>query len=825
MASPAEILAQYEHLVANGANEAETRLKVINDVLYSVLGWTHADVKPEERVSEDRKTTWADYTLRTAMTAIVIEAKKVGVAFTEVPGARRVQLSGKWLEGETGDAITQARDYARKLGIPFAVVTNGNSWIVFPATRVDQVRFQDSSAIVFQSLKSALEDDYAEFHDLLSRDAVISGSLDAELLGRIENQIEDRRLNRYFTTSFSRISRHSLFPLIEDAITVAFSEDIVNGDADLLEKCYVRTPERIRFDQRIKMHIARKDAVTLRAPARPMRDAKYSILDIVKTSAEKAKPVAVLVLGQVGAGKSTFLQFTRQVGAKEEFRPNAAKAYPHWLYVDFRAYASGESALNFLVEALKAHINQDQFLSSYDRCISHAYKSEIEALFKGPLYLLADDEAERKRRISQLLMIDYEKSQPYVEKILRYAATSAPIFLVIDNVDQFEEDSLQSQVFNASMAMAQKLKINLVCSMREATYIQHKNTAVFDAFEFDPVAIDPPNIITVLSKRFFVARQLLEGQSANFVAENGATMNVSSLSVVIDLIQGSVLGTELGNLIEVLATSDIRLALRMTREFLRSGWTASGKALRIFQSTGKYIMPQHEALRAIMLGNQQVYSEEFSELGNPFDSRLAKTEAQLLRLFVLSAVVNLSAERSFRHIEGTEIQKHLREIGFGDPLIARVLSDLCRLRFMHTTSHGAPTFESNYIASRLGGHIVRNFIGNFTYIENVMMDTFISDERVWNELRSQTSAIYAQRDTMKKLRIRKDRAVTFFNFMRDEYDQLHEESIRRGLPKEWCAHPLKAIQHDFENNLKRALASGERNYGPGANTTPDIVRI
>jgi hypothetical protein len=73
MPTPAEIVAQYGHLKLQEANEAETRLKVINDVLYSVLGWTHADVQVEQRVSEDGSTTWADYVLKTGMTGIVVE--------------------------------------------------------------------------------------------------------------------------------------------------------------------------------------------------------------------------------------------------------------------------------------------------------------------------------------------------------------------------------------------------------------------------------------------------------------------------------------------------------------------------------------------------------------------------------------------------------------------------------------------------------------------------------------------------------------------------------------------------------------------------------
>jgi hypothetical protein len=756
VASPEEILAQHDHLQLEEANEADTRLKVINHVLYDVLGWTHADVNTEYRVSEDGSTTWADYIVRTGMTALVIEAKKVGVTFSEVPEARRAQLRGKFMTGETGAAIIQARDYARKLSIPFACITNGNKWIVFPATRVDQVAFAESSAIIFPNLKSALETDYAEFYDLLSREAVIKGNLESELLGRVENQIEDRRLNRFFTTNFSRISRHSLFPLIEDAITTAFSEDIVNTHRDILEKCYVRTPERIRFDSRINMHIAARTNVTARPALRPM---KYTsgdpVSSLITEAARRARPVAVLVLGPVGAGKSTFLEFTRTVSLKDTFEPNSARPYPHWMRVDFKLFTRGDSPIRFILEKLKALIEGDSFLSDYERCLKHAYQTEIEALFRGPLFLLADDDAERKRRITDLLMRDYNETRPYVEKIIRYATERSPVFVAIDNIDQVEDEKDQAAVFADAMAFAQTTRVNLICAMRDATFAINRNNPLFDAFDFDPVAIDPPQIQAVLSKRFFVARQLLEGRPATFRAENGAEVHVASLSTVIDMVQTSVLGTELGNLIEVLSTSDVRLALRMTREFLQSGWTASGKALRLYQSTGRYLMPQHEALRAIMLGNQQVYLEEFSVIGNPFDSRLAKTEAQLVRLYILSAIVTLSSSRSFRYLEGIEIQRCLREVGFGDNIINRAIQDLCKLRFMHTMAHTAPSFEASYIVSRLGGYIVKHFIGDMMFLENVMVDTFIADRDVWDSMRALTSAIHAERDTMKRMSLRK----------------------------------------------------------------------
>lgn len=812
--TPAEIIAQFNKLLLHEANEAATRLKVVDHVIFDVLKWTHDDVNVEERVSEDGSTTWADYVLRTGMTSIVIEAKKAGTAFDTVPDVRRAKLSGKFVSGELGAAIAQARDYARKLSIPFAAVTNGNSWVFFPATRIDQVPFQESSAVVFQDLKSALETDFSEFFETFSRDATIRGSLEYELLGRVENQIDDHRLNRYYTTNFSKISRHSFFPLIEDAVTTAFSQDIVNTDPKLLDICYVKTPERVRFDDRIRMHVQKRDSVLPRASARPLKDGRNPVADLIGASSRKARPVAMLVLGTVGSGKTMFLNHTRRIEAESVFASRSDAPYPHWIYVDFLTYVpSGSSALDYIYSALKAHVDKDGFLSDYERCIRHAYKEEMEALFKGPLFLYADDPDKQKEYITKLLMTEYEATKPYVDKVIGYAARHSPVFLVVDNVDQIADDNTQSSIFAEVMSLSQKLGVNLIFAMREATYVRYRNTPLFDAFDFDPISIDPPQISAVLSRRFFLTQKLLEGRPGSFIAENGANVEVEDLSVVIDVIKDSVLGSEIGNLIEVLATSDVRMALRMTREFLQSGWTATGKALEIFLREGKYMMPRHEALRAIMLGNQSVYYEEFSVIGNPFDSRIAKTEAQLLRLYVLNATVQMASDRSFRYLEGLEIQEVCRSLGFGDNITMRILRDLTNMRFLHTTTHGAAKVESNYIPTRLGGYIVRHFLSDMMFLENIMMDTFIPSRDVWDELYNLTGQIYAQRNTIRRLETRIDRVRCFFKYMMDLFEPLRTESIRRGFRSEWCSSPLGLARSQLETNLEGARASALRIYG------------
>lgn len=809
-----DLISVHSHLTLFEANEAETRLKLIDRVIFEVLGWTHDDVSVEERVSEDGSITYVDYIVRTAGSAFVVEAKKVGTAFSDVPNLRRRKLTGSLMQGATGQAILQARDYCRKKSIPFAVVTNGAQWIVFPATRIDQVAFADSSAVIFPSLESALRDDYSGFMYLLSRDAVITGSLDAELLGRTDDQFDDRRLRFSFTNRGPGPARNTLYPLIEDAIVTAFTDSIIDSSPDLLDKCYVQTPDRIKFDRQIGMYISKRQPV-FSSPAKPLHKKDSNALkDAIAQSRKAARPIAILMLGPVGVGKTTFLHYTRNVSSRAFFETNEAGPYPHWIYVDFRAFQPSGSASSFLYGAVREYVANDRFLSNYEQCIRPAYIEQIRSLREGPLKPLAGNEEKINERLADFLL-DQQRHPEYVDRLLQYAASKAPIFLVIDNIDQLETDELQSSVFTECMAFAHRNRLNLVLSLREATYIRHRAAPVFDAFDFAPISIDSPAITAVLSKRFFLARQILSGRSGVFIAENGARVEVLDMARIADLISSSVLGTNIGTIIDVLSTSDIRLALRMTREFLESGYTNPGRAVTIFEKEGSYRLPPHEALRSILLGNQPVYIEEFSTIGNPLDARLGRTTHQLLRLFVLTAMVSMSSHADFRYVEGADVRTAIREIGFGDRATEKVLVDLCSMRFIFTAAHGDASLAASFYPSRLGGYVVRELLGNATFLEAVMMDTFINDNAVWNRLRDLSERIEGERNVVERLKLRHERIRLFYCHMHSEYALVLNEAARRALSAEWCQDPFANAQSRLDTNLAWALRSAERNYGPG----------
>jgi hypothetical protein len=579
---------------------------------------------------------------------------------------------------------------------------------------------------------------------------------------------------------------------------------------ELLENCYVNTPERVKFDQKIQMYIKRREANLSVKPIKPMGSTKPNLQEILDIAKQAVQPLAILVLGEVGAGKSTFLNHTRYVTSKDYFYKYKDKSYPHWIYIDFRSFSPSESPKGFIVSKIKEYINNDEFLSDHERCIKHAYKSEVETRKRGIWHPIVGNKEKIEEKTSELYTEDYEKGTPYVETILKYTVKNCPVYLVIDNVDQFDEET-QSKVFLDAMAFSRSLHLNLLCSLRDATYHKHKDSAIFDAFEYDVIYIDAPKIDAVLSRRFAIAKHLLKDKEWNFMSERGQSTYVQDLSITIELIQSSVLGTEVGEFLTYASSGNIRLCLELTRNFLMSGYTEPVHAIHTYQKDGRYLMPRHEAVRGILLGGERVYSEETATIGNIFDARLSKTEAQFLRIFILSALVKCASSKKFTFLEGRVVLKYMNTMGYGKDITKNILEDLCEKKFADNISFHAEIEQSKYVPTRLGGYVLRDLIGEFMFIENMLMDTFIHDKKVWDLLDKLCQQINDEQIVLERLKLRIDRAKIFYKFVKENYQILKESAVNKGLPTEWCSDPLENQNHKFEQDCQNAIESASRN--------------
>lgn len=815
MITHAEIMNRLSEVRVTGGNEADTRFKIIDEILTGVLGWEKTDFQIEPRVSEDGADYFLDYLIHTAQTSLLVEAKRAQIDFSGLPNSRRAALKGSWVKGELRKAIVQARDYGRKKGVGFCAVTNGDAWIVFAVNRRDLVTFEDTYAVIFPDADVALNVDAEAFRELLAREAVIDGSLEQDLLGGDSNQIENRRLNRVYDHSFSKINRKTMFGSIEDEMVTAFSEELIAENPDLLEKAYVETADRVKFDDRVKMAVLRRTQVINTRPMRPIGRAGVAATAerMLSSTTLKGQPVALLTLGLVGAGKTTFLKYVERVTGKSVFDQSTTTPKAHWLYIDFRPYSKSISPRSFIYDALFEYIKVNPALGDYEITIKKAYQEEISSLTRGPLALSKGNQEAINTKIQDILMREYEQKVPYCKRILSFESQRTPLFLVVDNVDQIEESQIQENIFLEAVAIARENGMNLVLAMRDATYVKNRSSAVFDAFTFDAIYIDPPHIQSVLSKRFSIASHLLKGKHFEVTTDGGARVTIEDASRVVEMLSSSVLGTEVGNLIEVSATGDVRLALAMTKQFLQFGYSTSYRTYLAFQRTSRYNFPIHEAIRAIMFGNQSIYRDEFSAFLNPFDAKTGRSESQFLRLYIMSALVSAAATKTFQGLEAGEITANLEKLGFSQRITNKIIGDLIDGRLCFSRSHQDYNPDSVLVPSRLCGYVVRELIGRFVFLETTIFDTFVYDDAVWAEIKNSMRQVYDEHRPVEKFRKRKEIVRKFFSWAEQETQKLCLEAAARNLGPFWTTNPVTRIRPDFENELERALRSAIRHYG------------
>src|SRR5262245_8167700 len=167
---------------AKDTNEATTRLRAIDTMLFQVLGWDRTDVDSEQYV---RAEGYADYVLRHGeVSAGVVEAKRDGEAFTLAGTEYSADPIGfQLLSSEAAAAraaVLQAAGYAASLGAKYIAATNGHQYIITLAF-IPGVPVEHRSVLVFESL-DAISSRFRAFYEALSPASVRGNMLASKLM-------------------------------------------------------------------------------------------------------------------------------------------------------------------------------------------------------------------------------------------------------------------------------------------------------------------------------------------------------------------------------------------------------------------------------------------------------------------------------------------------------------------------------------------------------------------------------------------------------------------------------------------------------------------
>jgi hypothetical protein len=703
--------------------EADTRVKVIDEILKNSLGWTESDIQRETHVDGG----FVDYVLSIdELPRLVIEAKSNGDYFN-IPlsmKSRRYKLSASISKVENAkEAIEQARNYCLEKGVKYGIVTNGSQFIVFQAFAENR-EWRQEDCIVFRSFQD-VEENFHEFWNILSKHAVRLNSLRILLRGESSKVKYIRPLDNIHNKDEILVRNH-LAGILDPFIHYIFEEITDDSKIDVLKNCYIfnksfeTTDEHIRgvFADRIPLHsddLKIENFIEGEETAGMFQVNFYKCTEFLNQREPEGS--VVILLGGVGSGKTTFLhRFFKIVLYPEE------KVL--WFYVDFRTAPTNLADIrDFLIGRIVEH---------YEENYSERLRDQLERL---GLYK-TEKTLEWLTKLFAIL------------KVLKYTLS-----IVIDNVDQHYQlyPEMQQKVFVETQHLTDALKTITILSLREESFFRHGLAGAFGAYYVTSFHVTSPNFNDLLLARANYLLEILklpedEIRRKRIKARRGLLKReTEDLGQFFEIIRDSFAPRTstpkyVARFVESVAGSNMRKGLEMFSSFLFSGNTKVYEMLQRFRTQGSYTLAHHQVMKSIMLGDSRYYSSKRSYVMNLFDVNPENTGSHFLNLKILQYAkdrlsYDTDGERGYVSIE--KLKQDAEKISINKIAVEESLGDLARFGLVIFDNQNPEKVKeaSLFSITPTGIYYLDELSRRLVYLDLVWIDTPIADESVEKRLR------------------------------------------------------------------------------------------
>lgn len=712
-----------EHPLSGTRNEAQTRLDLIDKVL-EAFGW---DFTIEERVEEG----YTDYRLGSPATVAVVEAKRESVGFILPRDHSYGKVSLKaLLSGNSNNnlkkALRQCLTYCADLGVAQGIVTNGHQWVAFIASRSDGVRPLEGHALVVPSL-NAFRDNFVEAWNIFSEHGLKTQSL-TRFLGTHEVPAPlplSVRIQNYPGTK----SRNDLQSTLQ-ILGQVFLEDVPARPQlreRFLTECYATSGALSQYSEishavlRSQQHEQMTDGSISEEPVYKKKGLNDKLTGDILSAAMSNKPI--VLLGEVGSGKSTFIQRLINVDAKELF----STAFS--IYVDYGSQATMADLKQWTVTEVQRQVkdNYDIDISSI-KFVEDIYRAELSEFDSGIYGALKElDIVEyTSRRVDYLAQLMSNKSDHIARAFGRIKSSyRKQVVIFLDNIDQRSKED-QNDVFLISNELAAQWPVTVFVTLRPETYYESMRNGAVSGYHPRVFKIMPPRPDTVIQKRLDFVLDLMAGDDDEINDIVGYNLQSDSLRYFLEMLSANMeTNRSVNAFIDNMAGGNMRRALGFITRFVGSGHVDTVKIVDIWARTGRYWIPEHELLRALLHGDGIYYEPESSDIANVFKSTSVNLRDHFIMCKMLSFIERSSREGDNLRFVGAEyIYRAMQHEGFSESSIQDALRRGVHYRLLEEplTSRNDENYDRVRVTS-VGLYTRNRLPGLFSYLDAVVVDT------------------------------------------------------------------------------------------------------
>jgi len=442
-----------------------------------------------------------------------------------------------------------------------------------------------------------------------------------------------------------------------------FNPETVAEKKDIVNNAYVPSKRR-------QSHVGSIDRI-IRATIPPhQRDAQIvenseKPVELFKAfrSSASLKNELCLLIGGVGAGKSTFTEFLRTKALPAEITRSTT-----WLHVNLNnAPLAKKEIYNWTVREITTQIKKDNEGTDFDSLdfLKSLYKEELDAASKGRAALFPKDSVQHLEVISEELAKHQNDEVYTLQKLvsLFYENKGILLTIVLDNCDKRTRDD-QLLMFEVASWLKNSFSCLIFLPIRDTTYDQFSDQPPLDTVIKDLVfRIEAPLLERVLTERMKYLLRTVEGQNPafRFSVENGMMVSTSRSDVINFMrcvITSLFQQQTFKSIVKGLAGRNIRRGLEIVLDFCKSGHISTDQIVKMRASGGDYRLPHYLVYKVLLKGDRKYFSDEKSRLLNIFHS---SPEDDLPDPFVRMDILNW-LRRNF-NVKGPNNTKGFHKVG------------------------------------------------------------------------------------------------------------------------------------------------------------------
>jgi hypothetical protein len=213
-------------------------------------------------------------------------------------------------------------------------------------------------------------------------------------------------------------------------------------------------------------------------------------------------------------------------------------------------------------------------------------------------------------------------------------------------------------------------------------------------------------------------------------------------------------------LIDNISGGNVRRALEYVTTFVGSAHTKPEQALKVYERSGAYVLPAHEFLRAILLGDRKWYDPEEARIPNLLDISQSDGREHFLTAIVLAFLLREGRpDIDQGWVPADRVHRFCQALGFVTDQTTFALDRARGGGLTEAIPFDGPPERFRITAA--GAFAQRHLLHDFTYLDVVVVDTPIVDPGA----RAQIVDVHA-------IRSRLDRCERFAEYLSTQYAAL-----------------------------------------------------